>query len=422
MSKALSANFDEPFSKQAAFFRAKLGNQVPTEKWTDMQKNAHDKAFTVAGAMKADLLADLAQAVDKALLNGGTLQTFRADFADIVKKHGWDYNGEFNWRTKTIYMTNLRTSMAAGRLAQLEEGGYPYWVYRHSGSANPRHQHKAWNGLTLPADDPFWRTHYPPNGWGCGCYAVGIRKPEDARRYGGDGKLSPRPVIQINPRTGTPVGIDKGWDYMPGRTWQQFDQNAFVPDCSWSSPLKLSEPFDASKPHACIKPVGNLKAWRDEGRPDVRDVPAEHRLKMPELLIKQETTDDALRALADELGVSPDNPIRWIQTKAKTVSGNPFPRLKVSYEYLRHLVEKRKDMRERFAPLIIPTLEDPYEIWTARYSDNTIRSRYIGLFSGRHNMMTVVRINKDGSILYNIIPSSDENMNRQRKGILVYGK
>jgi uncharacterized protein with gpF-like domain len=45
---------------------------------------AHDRAFVVAGATKADLLADLAQAVDKAINTGATLEMFRQNFRKII--------------------------------------------------------------------------------------------------------------------------------------------------------------------------------------------------------------------------------------------------------------------------------------------------------------------------------------------------
>lgn len=55
-------------------------------------------------------------------------------------------------------------------------------MYRHSGAEHPRLQHKAWDGLTLPADHPFWQTHYPPNGWRCRCRAVPMRAKDHAAR------------------------------------------------------------------------------------------------------------------------------------------------------------------------------------------------------------------------------------------------
>ncbi|MCX8018130.1 MAG: ADP-ribosyltransferase domain-containing protein, partial [Rhodocyclaceae bacterium] len=114
-----------------------------------------------------------------------------------------------------IYRTNLSTSYAAGRLAQLKD--FPLWVYKHSGAEHPRLQHKAWNGLTLPADHPFWQTHYPPNGWGCGCRVVGARSLEGAARLGGDPRYTEPPAgWDERDGKGRLPGIDDGWDYMPG--------------------------------------------------------------------------------------------------------------------------------------------------------------------------------------------------------------
>ena len=216
--------FRRPFAEQVAFFRGKLGNLVPTARWDDIWKSAHDRAFMVAGAAKADLLADLADAVDKAIAEGETLDAFRRRFAAIVEKHGWHgWTGEETaagraWRTRIIYQTNLATSYAAGRLAQLRDAGFRYWIYRHTPNEHPRLQHLAWDGLTLPADHPFWQTHYPPSGWGCRCRAVGADGPESAKLLGGKPGYTEPPAgwDAIDPKTGEPPGIDKGWGYMPG--------------------------------------------------------------------------------------------------------------------------------------------------------------------------------------------------------------
>ena len=208
-----------PFAQQVAFFRGKLGNLIPTQRWTDVQRSGHDRGFMVAGAQTADLLAALAAAVDRGATEGKSIDAFRKDFAAIVKQTGWSYTGEFNWRTRTIYRTNMATSYAAGRNAQLREGGFPYLMYKHGGSADPRPEHLAWDGIVLPADHPFWRTHFAPNGWGCSCRIVGLRSLDDARRLGGDpDKQLPEGWDSIDPKTGAPPGIDKGWDYRPGDT------------------------------------------------------------------------------------------------------------------------------------------------------------------------------------------------------------
>jgi SPP1 gp7 family putative phage head morphogenesis protein len=226
LPSVLSGAFKLPFSEQVAFFRGKLGNLVATKRWDDIQRAAHDTSFMVAGAEKADLLADLAMAVDRIHAEGKGIEAFRKDFRAIVQKHGWhDYTGASTlagrkWRTRVIYQTNMATSYAAARVAQLRERGFKYWIYRHNDSvSHPRPLHQAWNGITLPADDPWWQTHGTPNGWGCRCYLLGARSARGAKRLGGkpDKKLNPD-WNKIDPKTGTPVGIDKGWDYLPGDT------------------------------------------------------------------------------------------------------------------------------------------------------------------------------------------------------------
>lgn len=219
----ISAEFRKPFQEQIAAYRLRLGNLVPTQKWDDIRKQAHNRAFMVAGAAKADLLADLALAVDKAVSQGTSLDEFRKDFRSIVEKRGWHgWTGEDTkagraWRTRVIYRTNMRTSYAAGRYAQLVEGNFPIWIYRHGGSLEPRVQHLAWDGLMLPPDHDFWKTHGPPNGWGCSCYVTGARSKTSAQRRGGDpDKRLPDNWNAPATKTGTPEGIDQGWDYAPG--------------------------------------------------------------------------------------------------------------------------------------------------------------------------------------------------------------
>lgn len=223
MSDWLTAIFGKPFKEAVAAFRLRMGNLVPTATWEDIWQAQHDRAFMVAGATKADLLADLAKAVEKAIAEGRSLQEFRQDFRKIVEERGWHgWTGEGTkggeaWRTRVIYRTNVRTSYAAGRMAQLIDGGFPLWVYRHGGSVEPRIIHLGWDGLVLPPDHPFWATHAPPNGWGCSCYVVGARSFRGAQRLGGTpGKELPPGWQKLDPKTGAPVGIDRGWAYAPG--------------------------------------------------------------------------------------------------------------------------------------------------------------------------------------------------------------
>lgn len=211
----------QQFQEQIDFFRQKLN--LPTERWDDILTRAHDKAFMVAGAQKADLLNDLRQAVDK-LIGGASIGEFRKDFAAAVAKSGWSgWTGEGTkagvaWRTRVIYQTNMATSYAAGRWQQLNDPDLkavrPYWQYIHAdGVAHPRPLHLAWgqSGLTLRNDHPFWVSHFPPNGWGCHCRVKAVRGP-----IAGNATSPPEGWDAIDAKTGAPAGIDKGWGYAPG--------------------------------------------------------------------------------------------------------------------------------------------------------------------------------------------------------------
>ncbi|MBR7793789.1 hypothetical protein KDM87_14410 [Undibacterium sp. FT147W] len=213
--------WNKPFAEQLAFFKRKLN--LPSEAWDDIMRQAHDKAFMVAGAQSADLLVDLRGAITKAIESGTGIEAFRKDFKQIVAKHGWTgWTGEESaartaWRTKVIYQTNMSTSYAAGRWQQLNDPellkAMPYWQYKHSDSVvYPRPLHQSWDGLTLPPDHSFWKQHYPPNGWGCQCRVIPVTKAAFMRAVAnGRGPANAPPA-------GDTEGIDVGFEYAPGES------------------------------------------------------------------------------------------------------------------------------------------------------------------------------------------------------------
>ena len=220
--------FNQPFDEQVAFLRQKL--DLPTKHWDDIKGSAHDRAFMVAGAMKADLLADIHAEVIKNAAAGQSIGAFKKEFESIVKKHGWEgWTGSDtvagrDWRARVIYNTNMRASYAAGRYAQLTDPellqSRPYWKYIHNDTvAHPRPLHQSWNGTVLKYDDPWWQAHFCPNGFGCRCRIAAVRPSE----YKGH----PAPddgTYQKTDRNGVvhtlPKGVDYGWDYAPGQSVQ----------------------------------------------------------------------------------------------------------------------------------------------------------------------------------------------------------
>lgn len=56
--------------------------------------------------------------------------------------------------------------------SELEQ--FPYWEYHAVGDQRTRSTHQALDGITLPANDPFWKDHYPPWDYGCRCTVLQI--------------------------------------------------------------------------------------------------------------------------------------------------------------------------------------------------------------------------------------------------------
>ena len=222
-----------PFDEAIEFFRKKLN--LPTRTWKDIWKAMHARSFVVAGAMKEDLIQDLRDAVDKGIADGTTLAEFRKDFDNIIEKTGWKYKGGKAWRTAVIFNTNLSTAYSIGNYQQMMEPAVlkarPYLRYVRSSSANPRIEHQAWANIILPADDPWWNTHYPPNGWGCKCGVVN-HSAREVERITKEEARGAHPVQTKAPKieryewldkdTGKthmiPKGIDPGWDYNVGKS------------------------------------------------------------------------------------------------------------------------------------------------------------------------------------------------------------
>ena len=212
------AALDLPFDEAIRFLREKAS--VPTRSWRDVWDGAHSKMFMVAGANTVAIVDDFKAAIAKALEQGTTLEDFRKDFDQIVKRHGWSHKGERGWRTKTIFETNLRTAYAAGRYAQLTDpdtlAAFPGWQYNHSGALHPRVDHLRWNGQVFAATDPVWDAIFPPNGFGCGCFVTPVSMPA-LRRMGKAGFDRAPNLDQLG--TDQPRGVDPSFAYNPGKAW-----------------------------------------------------------------------------------------------------------------------------------------------------------------------------------------------------------
>lgn len=428
--------FRVPFQEAIDYQRQKV--RLPTRTWRDITGRAHDRAFVVASAMKDALLADLQKAVMAAHTEGIRVEEFAKRFEDIVARHGWTgWTGEDTpagraWRARVIYETNLRTSQAAGRYAQMTHPDMvrvrPYWQYRHGEHRTPlvpRRQHLAWDGLVLRWDDPFWRTHYPPNGWMCSC---GVR-PLSRRGLKRLGKEGPddAPSIETravrDPVTGrinhVPVGIDEGWDHAPGRDWAE----GLVPP-PLQQPLEPLRPDEDRSPVVPARPVPTPEPnSRPVSVPAPEQTPV---LPMPEprpftfpVLPPGEKPEEYARSFLQQFGGDLGRTVLW-----RDKAGHAMP---ISEDLFRRPDGSWKaDKRSRGAQVLrlAETLIDPDEIWVqwARFRDGRVVMKRGYLRRAPDNQGFVLfdwaRLGWYGTTAFP--PENADYLERQRHGALLW--
>src|SRR5574344_1109991 len=152
------------------YFKSK-GNKLSWD-WYDLWQNAHRKSFTVAKAMREDILKDIRFSLDKALEEGKTFQDFQKELKPILQKKGWwndvmigDSEGNIEkvqlgslYRLKTIYSVNMQTAYQTGRYkTQIENtDNRPYWEYVAVLDSRTRPEHAQLHGLIFRYDDPLF--------------------------------------------------------------------------------------------------------------------------------------------------------------------------------------------------------------------------------------------------------------------------
>lgn len=439
---SIQARLDLEPKDAVAHFAAK-GEQLAWD-YTEVWGEANVHAFTVAKATSLELLRTIRTEVAKSIGPGQTLEQFKKTLRPRLQEMGWwgkqealDIDtGEISLvqlgsdrRLRTIYQTNVQTAYMAGRYKRYVANAVarPYWRYVAIMDGRTRPAHAALNGKVWRWDDPIWQVIWPPNGWGCRCRIVALTEEEFKAldiplEEGSDAIVDME--VPIN-RDGDMVNVkgvrytdaggkprvfrpDPGWDYNPGEAWARFDQKGDVPDCDWGGTASFAE----GKGSTCLAGIPGQKTWQDYGRPDLNSVAPQLRLPTPAILDWSETREEAVGVLAKALDVSASHPVRAVKT--------PVGEVALHYDWLSHIVEKDSDKRERFSNFILPTLESPFEVWLAEYQDG-FRQRYIGLFEDI-GILTIVRVNKDGSLLWNMMKARDAYINKQRTGLLLFGK
>lgn len=233
--------FTEAPEEVTRYFDSK--GQRPSFDWRDIAFEEHAHTFTVAKSAGYDVLDDIRSATAEAIRSQQSFEAFRANLQPLLEAKGWwgrklaidPKDGREKLvqlgsprRLRTIHWANVATARAAGEWerTQRTKAFLPFLRYTLSHSERLRPEHRSWVGTVLPVDDPWWHTHYPPNGWGCKCGVRQLTKRQAERDGYSAGTEAPEVVTRswYDSRNGrsidVPAGIDPGWAQNPGRNRQ----------------------------------------------------------------------------------------------------------------------------------------------------------------------------------------------------------
>jgi hypothetical protein len=257
--------------KEAIEFFQQKGYKIGFS-WEDVWQEEHQAGFTVAKVMQLDILRDIRSGIDSALIDGTTFEDFRKSLKPLLMQKGWWGKAEMTdpltgetklvqlgstRRLRNIFDTNLRTSYSEGQWERIQSAkkSFPYLRYDANNSEHPRMQHSGWDNLVLPADDPFWKAHYPVKAWGCKCNVTQFnqRMLESRGLKVGESPQVPQ-YTYINKRSGEiqkiPKGVDPAFNYPPGGRLKNLDR--FVND------KIIQAPADVGSQWAALAGLGTL--------------------------------------------------------------------------------------------------------------------------------------------------------------------
>lgn len=184
-------------------------------RWNELGRQEMARSFTAARTAGQDIIDDLYFAFVDVVSKGGTEVDFERLVMPTLQAKGW-LRGEggpsVQNRVRLIYDTNLRLARASGRWSryQATKSALPYLRaitgrddrVRHP-PKSPTSDHRAWEGIVLPIDHPFWSRWFPPLGFRCRCSVIQMTRSQLARRPGG--LTSEAELAEREARLGTPI-------------------------------------------------------------------------------------------------------------------------------------------------------------------------------------------------------------------------
>jgi SPP1 gp7 family putative phage head morphogenesis protein len=167
MATPPDADVDEP-EEAIAWFRKRV--PITKEDWFELTQLLQERSFTLAGIAQLDFIAEIQEAIERSLRKGESLEQFKRKVTAKLTRE-WGTANEphegIPTRIETIFRNASQRAYQAGRREQLQEGDTlqdrPYLKFEPILDTRTTVDIcRPLSGVVLPADHPFWRSHWPP--------------------------------------------------------------------------------------------------------------------------------------------------------------------------------------------------------------------------------------------------------------------
>ena len=174
----------ETFPNEAAVAYIKGKAVADPKNFGNLPNQLKQRAFAVAGIEQLDVVKKIRDTVAK-LPEGANWDEVKKEIASLMSTYtGGDMKAAKARAEHTLRMQGFQAYAVARHQQQMETArSHPYWMYETVGDNRVRAGHAALDGKVLRADDPWWKTHYPPWDWGCRCIVIALDE-EDAQEFG----------------------------------------------------------------------------------------------------------------------------------------------------------------------------------------------------------------------------------------------
>ena len=185
----------------------------------------------------------------------------------------------------------------------------------------------------------------------------------------------------------------------------------------------------AADGNGVLPPIGGQKTWRDLGLPQTLPViwPAPTRLPKaatPDAQVEQFYAATRSPGFVERAITRPDGARDVIYSEVVTPEGldNVF----LTEQFVRHVVGHMNQYREQFANHVLPTLQNPSEVWRqwSRAKDGRVNcdQLFLARFKDIGSLLVAREMPKEGSLAWTFYRVSNKQANRRRAGELIHRK